>query len=77
MIMCADLITKIEKLEAALRAVARNDQSHYSHHQRRHWDGKRPTEVGSTIWLTPREIARTALDEPTLATSSDIAGKVP
>lgn len=64
------LEARIDALESALRAAARNDRSRYDHHEARPFDGKTPGPDGS-IWLTPREIARSVLREPNLATLSD------
>ena len=67
------LKARIHKLETALRHAARNDKTEYCHHEPRPWDGKTPREKGrGTRWLTPREIARQALDEPDLATLSEL-----
>ena len=54
-----------ERLRAALENIIRNDRSReYEHHEKRPWDGKKPSEVGvGTRWLTPREIAKDALKE--------------
>ncbi len=65
--LLASLAAMIVKLQLALRNAARNDKSRYDHHEPRPWDGKKPDPDG-TIWLTPREIARHALQEPDLAT---------
>ena len=66
--------TRVDELERALRAAARNDKSHYDHHEPRPFDGMKPMsdsmppERRGSIWLTPREIARRVLREPELAT---------
>jgi hypothetical protein len=45
-----------------LQAIVRNDETYFTHHQARRWDGKEPTEVGrGTIFLTPKEMAMRAL----------------
>ncbi len=46
-----------------LQAIVRNDKTHYDHHDRREWDGLAPGEsiFGGSIWLSPREIARSIL----------------
>lgn len=49
-----------KQIVAMLQTIVRNDETRFEHHQPRRWDGKRPT--GGTIWLTPREMARRALD---------------
>jgi hypothetical protein len=70
---CGDLrraANEIERLRTALRDCARNDRSRYNHHEPRPFDGKKPSP--GTIWLTPREIARSVLREPALATGDDI-----
>jgi hypothetical protein len=66
---------RVDELERALRAAARNDKSVYVHHEMRPFDDLRPQDDDSvppdqrgTIWLTPREIARRVLREPDLAT---------
>lgn len=61
---------EIERLRTALRNAARNDRSRYNHHEPRPFDGKKPSP--GTIWLTPREIARSVLQEPALATGDDL-----
>ena len=69
-----DAEARVGELERALRAAARNDKSHYDHHEPRPFDGMKPmddrlpSEQRGSIWLTPREIARRALREPDLAT---------
>lgn len=64
---------EIERLQRALRNCARNDGTVYDHHQPRRWDSKKPSEAPEhgSIWLTPREIARAALHDRTLATFDD------
>lgn len=42
-----------------LQTIVRNDTTVYEHHQPRRFDGLLPE--GGTIWLTPREMARHAL----------------
>ncbi|MGE4293317.1 MAG: hypothetical protein AB7E32_14045 [Desulfovibrio sp.] len=54
--------TENVRLRKALSACARNDKTHYEHHEPRP-DGTRPCEGEGTIWLTPREIANAALKE--------------
>lgn len=44
---------KIETLEAALRAAARNDNSSYRLFQKRFFDNKAPGDA--KIWDTPRD----------------------
>ena len=67
--MSAELLIKIEKLEAALRLAARNDNSSYRLRQKRFFDNKAPGDA--KIWDTPRDIARKALGEPNLASVFD------
>lgn len=70
---CGDLrraANEIERLRTALRNAARNDKTRYNHHETRPFDGKKPSP--GTIWLTPREIARSVLQEPALATGDDL-----
>lgn len=69
---CGDLrraANEIERLKKALRDAARNDATHYEHHEARQFDRKKPDP--GTIWLTPREIARRVLQDPWLATGDD------
>jgi hypothetical protein len=47
------------QLPSLLRAIAMGDKTTYEHHEPRKRDGKSPE--GGTIWLTPRELALTAL----------------
>lgn len=52
----------VKQLVAMLQIIVRNDETHFEHHQARRWDGKKPREAGGgTIWLTPREMAISAL----------------
>lgn len=52
----------VNQLVALLQTIVRNDETRFEHHQPRRWDGKVPSDVGSgSIWLTPREVARSAL----------------
>lgn len=48
---------------STLQNIYRNDKTCYLHHEPRPWDGKKPGELtpGSSIFLTPREIARAVL----------------
>ena len=62
-----DLLARAEKAERerdrlreALKMCLQNDKTYYNHHEPRR-DGTKPDDVGGTIWLTPREIARAAL----------------
>lgn len=64
------LIEKIDTLKLALRNAARNDKTRYNHHEPRPFDGQKPSP--GTIWLTPREIARSVLQEPALGTGDDL-----
>jgi hypothetical protein len=48
---------KIAQMTKAFRYVALADRTTYEHHEKRPRDGKRPEEIGGTIWLTPREVA--------------------
>ena len=50
-----------KQIIALLQEVVRNDETRFSHHQPRRFDGKDPKAAGGTIWLTPREMARRAL----------------
>ena len=44
-----------------LQEIVRNDATYYAHHEPRRWDGRKPSERGGTIWLTPKELATGAL----------------
>ncbi|MDE2099044.1 MAG: hypothetical protein KGL39_17455 [Patescibacteria group bacterium] len=59
----AALASQAETMRGALEIIVRNDRSReYEHHEKRPWDGKKPSEASTgTKWLTPREIAKDAL----------------
>lgn len=65
-----DAVCERDRLKTALRNAARNDKTRYNHHEPRPFDGQKPSP--GTIWLTPREIARSVLQEPALATGDDL-----
>ncbi len=50
-----------ERLRKALQGVIENDKTTYRHHEPRR-DGMKPGKDGGTIWLTPTEIAKRALE---------------
>jgi hypothetical protein len=49
----------VEQLRVSFQHICRNDGTVYQHHQRRKFDNA-PPSTGS-IWLTPREIAESAI----------------
>jgi len=53
---------EVKRLRRVLLAIEANDLTEYEHHQPRRSDGLAPSATGGTKWLTPREIARNALD---------------
>jgi hypothetical protein len=53
---------QIENMKQALNAIIENDKTQYGHHQPRP-NGDMPEKTGGTIWMTPREIARSALKD--------------
>lgn len=53
---------RCDALAEALRKCQKNDKTYYKHHEARPYDGALPQESYGTCWLTPREIARQALE---------------
>lgn len=56
------LQARCDALAEALRKCQKNDKTYYKHHEARPYDGALPQENYGTCWLTPREIARQALE---------------
>jgi hypothetical protein len=56
----AQLAEQVREMEVTLDSITRHDKTRYDHHERRA-DGALPKSGGGTCWLTPKELAQSAL----------------